>query len=212
MQLPSNVHVHNMKYLITLFLLIPSALNAMDQASSAPNPQPVGIDITPMFGHVSAYKSQCTIDGTVAINYNDNPPALWIRNPNTFCYNDTHITLTEIIPNDKTQQLTVLYSLKPHKDIPNYWGAVVAAYGSRIPLGDGESDVRYILCIPKNDSLRSKDTCDCPTQEHQNDLAAELAWVLAQPPAESDAKKLSLATESLAQLTMTSNDDDAMKE
>jgi len=200
-----------MQYLITLFLLIPSALNAMDQAPSAPNPKPVEIDIYPVFGHVRADKGDRTIHST-CISSNGNPEGRSPFNFNSTSYYRTKLTLTEIIPNDAAQQLTVLFSLMPYKDKPAYQGLVIAQYGSRIPLGDGESDVRYTLCIPSYN--RVLDQCDCPTQEHKNDLAAALAWVLAQPPAESNSKKLSLATESLAQLTITPNDqgDDAMKE
>jgi hypothetical protein len=172
-----------MKYLITLLLLIPSALNAMDKAPSAPKPKPVEIKVQPFVAHVRADKNQKTIH-SIMTTYNGNSEGQFETQSNSYSYNDTQLTLTEIIPNDTTQQLTVLFSLKLAKDKPAYQGAVIAKYGSDewIPLGDQESDVRYFLNTPPL-SNRQPDQCDCPTQEeHQNDLA----WALFPQPAESD--------------------------
>ena len=180
-----------MKKILALILLIPSALNAMDEIPSAQKPKPVEIRVQPVFGHLRADKNQKTIDCATAF-FNGNSAGRFERQPNSYSYDGTQLTLTEIIPNDAAQQLTVLFSLKPHENKPAYQGIVIAGYDSTIPLGDQQSDVRYTLNIPSS-SVREPDPCDCATQEHHNDLTSELALVLAPQPAESYTEQLRLS-------------------
>jgi hypothetical protein len=181
-----------MKYLITLFLLIPSALNAMDQAPSAPNPKPRDVRVTPVFAHARADKEQRTVDNTFLYRSGTHRHTTTLNSHSGS--NGSLLTLTEVIPNDKAKQITVFFSLKPNKDKPAYKGVVIAGYGSYIPLGDQQSDVRYFLNIPNGNHQRSKEACDCPTKEHQNDIVR----LLAQSSTQSDIEKLDLAIEDLA--------------
>ena len=169
---------NTMKYLITLFLLIPSALTAMDQASSAPKPKPREIFIAPVLCHARADQGHRTIRGwnSAYTSFCDMPGSCHIQ------MLDKKLKFLETIPNHETKLFTVLYSLKNNENDSEHLALAVTSYGQTVPLGDAANGVQYFLRIPNfNDIFYAYPPSKTPIAENYtpSETAQALQAVIA---------------------------------
>ena len=131
---------------ISLFLiLIPSILNAMNAASNSTQPDPVEMGITITMDNDNK-KAHIAVRPLKDIGSSRDLSSV-THDRNWVTYDGTKLTITQIIPNPngQTDQLMVLFSLKPHQNEPEYSGCAMGKYGTCVPLGNEQHDVQYVL-------------------------------------------------------------------
>jgi hypothetical protein len=140
-----------MKQISIFLILIPSALSAMNGASSAQKKKFI-VEFSPVPYHARADQNNHTIrmileNNSTARHFPLNSEKVQSWNART--YRNTELKLLETIPNDETQQFIVLFSLKQsHRETPHF-GIAKAKYGTKVPLGDQTDIVQYFLHMPE---------------------------------------------------------------